>query len=944
MPGRVDSIREDCVTRAAGPGRYDAACELDQDVVKGWVRERVPELTEPTIAVITQHGLVVGRGQSSRDAAAPFPRAAFAIQLTNACFGAGELRLAVLADGVKCAETGCALALEGALDLLTAESCAGWLSAPAALHRRLEIEIFRNGARVARVPCGGRDAAGRPSGHRTGFMAHFPLAEAREAEPVTLSLRLPGSAVELFGGPFLIGTRAAAVLAGQRAARLLTALDLPEIERAILRRAVQDYITRARIGENPVIPLPLAAPEPEIRLNVIIPVYRGLAATRACIDAVLAHRIAPLDRVILINDASPEPGMAELLEIFLDQPNLFLLTNPDNLGFIKTINRGLAFAAGDVLLLDPGTIVHAGAFDELAAIARSAPDIGTVTALSNDAAILSYPAPHLRRPSLPDCGWAELAEAARAANAGIAVEVPAGHGCCLLITAAALRAAGPFDCDGGEEEFCSRAADLGYRHVAAAGVFVQHGQSRSFSGEREGLMAGNPPRLADSHPEYLPGLTAFERRDGLRAARWALDEWRLARAGTPFILVISNSLPGGAARALRDIEESVGYGAARKLSLTCREDGSVVLTCESPLLAAGFTAEETGPLFRLLDAASPGHVLIHQLLGFGPDFLRRLPGWLAGRHTVFYLHDFHAICPRVTLIDAAGDFCGVAPARTCETCLAIAGPHENARMDGIGAAGHREMFADLLRACTHVIAPSEDAGRHLRSALPDLAVTAIPHPQPGILPPGQTTHRLAREDPPIRHAEDPGEITLFGAIGPHKGADRLLEIARRARLTHPGLSFRVIGYTSRDRELLAEGNVTITGSYAPEMLPVLAAEARGRLALFLHQWPETWSYTLSEALSFGFIPLVPDLGAPAERLRAAGFGVIYPFPATAAAILQHITDTIANRIPGFAPNARPGLLQPGQAALDETRRILKLASARSNRDNTAGAARRRRRV
>ena len=132
------------------------------------------------------------------------------------------------------------------------------------------------------------------------------------------------------------------------------------------------------------------------------------------------------------------------------------------------------------------------------------------------------------------------------------------------------------------------------------------------------------------------------------------------------------------------------------------------------------------------------------------------------------------------------------------------------------------------------------------------------------------------------------DIVLLGAIGPHKGSGILLEIARRARISHPELRFHVIGYTNIDAELTSVGNISITGQYEPAQLPRLLAEANGRFALFLHGWPETFSYTLTEAVANGLIPLVPDIGAPAERVRAAGFGIVFPFPVDARQVLDTI--------------------------------------------------------
>ncbi len=146
---------------------------------------------------------------------------------------------------------------------------------------------------------------------------------------------------------------------------------------------------------------------------------------------------------------------------------------------------------------------------------------------------------------------------------------------------------------------------------------------------------------------------------------------------------------------------------------------------------------------------------------------------------------------------------------------------------------------------------------------------------------------------------------MLGAIGPHKGSHTLLDIARRARLTHPHLTFRIIGYTNIDKALKAIGNVTITGKYKPEELPELLAETTGRLGLFLPGWPETYSYTLSELVKHGFIPLVPDIGAPADRVREAKFGVVFPFPATPEAVLGVIDDIASGKVKPVAKGAAP---------------------------------------
>jgi GT2 family glycosyltransferase/glycosyltransferase involved in cell wall biosynthesis len=924
----------------AGPGQYDGDCVVDGGVLKGWVRERVPDLTAPSINVVTQQGVIVGLGQSGLDADCAWPRAAFEIELHNRCLGAGALRLRVLADSVPFAETSCDLRLLGKLDLLTQEACSGWLMAPDAMRRQLEIEVFRNDAALAVAPCNMRrqDLDDLHTGtDATGFATRFPERAGLETEAARISLRLRGTPIELFEGPYIVAGKPAAVLAAQRAASAVRRMaGIGALEKSVLETALKDFISANRAGIGFIASRQSnAAPQSqEIRLNIIIPVYGDVAATKTCIDSVLAHRIAPLDRVILIDDASPDSGMAELLDGYGIQPNLFTLRNPRNLGFIKTVNRGLAFAgSGNVLLLNSDTVVFAGAFDELAAIAGSAEDIGTVTALSNDATIFSYPG-HDLVGDLADADWSTLAEVALVKNAGMAIEVPTAHGFCMLIKNAVLQKIGHFDerygrgyCE--ENDFCARAADHGFRHVAAAGVLVQHRPSLSFKAEKEPLLAANLARLATCYPEYFPALRAFERQDRLRPARWALDAWRLEQArrrGTQFVLVISNYLGGGSAKAIADIEQAVGYGAAIKLSLKCREDGSIGLSAETPMFRARFAVSEIDALFKLLDAAAPSHVLVHQLLGFAEAFVRRLQDWGMEQNQFYYVHDFYSLCPRVTFIDSVGDFCNVAKTSVCERCIAIGGAHEDSRL-GLAPAPHRALFARMLAKFSAVIAPSASAAGLLLRGFPDLRISVIPHPETFVLPAAQVARRLEQASPAVRQAEDAEEIVLFGALGHHKGARKLLDLAKRARMTHPGLSFRVIGYTSLDAELLAVGNVRITGGYTTEMLPVLVAEARGALALFLHEWPETYSYTLSEALSHGFVPLVPDIGAPAGRVRAMQFGVVYPFPADAPEILRLIEDVLAGRVRRFKEGARPEDFHPGPASVTQTRKILNLPVA-----------------
>ncbi|MDE1905650.1 MAG: glycosyltransferase [Rhodospirillales bacterium] len=913
-----------------GPGLYDGVCAVEADMVTGWVSERTKTLEPPLITAITSAGVEVARGLATfeeRPADPLFAPARFSLKLRSDCFGAGEVLLDVFANGKLIGRTSCNLSLRANLELISPERVVGWVHAPDTPARGFELAVYRNGKLAGMAFCDRERTdvkAHFPDSVTPGFDIALPPANNPDDEPVAISLRFKDGTRDLFDGPYLLAKRPAAVAAIYKAAQLANA-ELPGLsagERAVLTEALRDYLAKMRGSESVTLskqPSDMAEPAAFPRMAIIVPVYRGVEVTKACIESVLAHRNAETDQLILINDCSPEAGMAGMLAAYRAAPNVILLENAQNLGFVGTVNRGMGLSQGiDTVLLNSDTVLHAGGLDELASVAYAHPEIGTVTAMSSNATIFSYPSAELREASLPDISWPELAALALSANAGTCEDVPTGHGFCMFIKRQVIQRIGFMDEAfgrgyGEENDFCARASALGYRNVAAGGVLVEHKESISFGNERESLLAQNQPKLNALYPEYTPLIMAFERQDGLRRLRWALDRARLARAreaGTRFALVISNALEGGTPKAIRDIEREVGYGGATRLSLSLTEGGLIELSCEAPLLCARFKAAEVAELFAVLDDAAPALVLAHQLLGFSAAVLSALGNWLEGRHSLYWAHDFYSFCPRVTMIDAIGRFCGGADAETCLRCVEMGGAHETSVLNDLTPAGHRALFAALLARFTYVVAPSANAAGYLVRMYPGLNITVAPHPE--------SAHDAAEA---ARQGSN-NEIVMLGAIGPHKGSNKLLEIAQRARLTHPHLHFRVIGYTNMDRALKAVGNVTITGKYTPEELPTLLAETKGRLALFLPAWPETYSYTLSELVKHGFIPLAPDIGAPADRIRRTGFGVVFPFPADAEAVLKLIDEIAAGRVQPVAEGALPAAFFPQEADMAHLTRIM----------------------
>jgi GT2 family glycosyltransferase/glycosyltransferase involved in cell wall biosynthesis len=601
-------------------------------------------------------------------------------------------------------------------------------------------------------------------------------------------------------------------------------------------------------------------------VSVVIPVYRGVQVTLDCIASVMSS-IGPADRIVVVNDASPEPALARALAGLAASGAITLVAScgedpSRNLGFPAAVNAGLrACAGGDVVLLNSDTVVYAGWLARLRAAAHALPDIGTATPLSNDATIFSYPDPASPGPPLSAAQGAALAAQAAAANDGILVEVPTGHGFCLYIRAACLRQTGLLREDvfgqgyGEENDFCQRARALGWRHVAVPGVYVTHRGGESFGPARDHLLRRNAALLDELHPDYHERVAAFLTADGLAASRRRIDaaRWRDANPGAaPCVLLITHGGLGGTQRVVRQREAAAR--AQGELPVTITADGSrAVIAAPDNYPNLRFALpQEADLLADLLGGSRLVRAEIHHLLGHDGSILD-----LLHRFSLPYdvwIHDWSWICPRLSFITPEARYCGEPPVRDCLACAARGQPPAM----GLSAADLRARSARLLAGAGSIITATQDGAARIARHFPGLAATIMPWETGAGRPVAAPWHT-------------PGDVTVavVGAIGVEKGYDVLLACARDAASRHLALRFAVIGYTIDDTPLLATRRVSVTGPFTATQATALIREAGARLAFLPSIWPETWCYALSDIWSAGLPVAVFDIGAPAERVRGA---------------------------------------------------------------------------
>ena len=604
-------------------------------------------------------------------------------------------------------------------------------------------------------------------------------------------------------------------------------------------------------------------------VDVLVPVYGGRAQTLACLHSVLTARSETPFELIVINDASPDRELAAELERLAGLGLFSLLTNPENRGFVWTVNRGMRLHRGrDVLLLNADTEVYDGCLDRLRAAAYRRRRTGTVTPLSNNATICSYPRFLHDNPYPLELPYSELDALAARANRGREVVAPTGVGFCMYIKRACIAEVGFFNEKafgkgyGEENDFCQRALRRAWRNIIAADVFVRHWGSASFQGEKAKRVKAAMRVMDRRHPGYRSAVAAFIQRDPLAKLRARLDWARLLRLRRERnVLIVCHNRGGGTERHVQeDMERMTAEGLGVFVLRPAREDQEHVFIGSPRLRSApnlsSLPLRGTERLDQQLSALGISEIHTHSLVDFTPDsptHIRRLVEDLRARWEV-NLHDYKVICPRVNLADEHGRYCGEPDEAACNHCLAVRGSDFHVR----DIRAWRDLHHAALGSADAVLVPDEDVRLRLQRYYPDVAISVSPHEE--IRPARLSTYGAGKNEGGV------SRIVVIGAIGKLKGYDVLLACARDAKARDLPLEFVLMGYSMNDR-LLAEAGIRITGKYQEHEAVGSLVALEPDLIWLPSLWPETYSYTLSIALHAGRPIAAFDIGAIASRLR-----------------------------------------------------------------------------
>lgn len=618
------------------------------------------------------------------------------------------------------------------------------------------------------------------------------------------------------------------------------------------------------------------APQPVVRadITIVLPVYNAYDLLQECLDRVARHTDLPY-RLILIEDCSTDARIRPFLrEWATGRPEVELVENNNNLGFIGSVNRGLALAIqadGPVVLLNSDALVPPGWASRLITPLQQNPEYASVTPMSNDAEILSVPVLCQRTTLAPGQGDAIDAVARRLSPNAVLPELPTGVGFCMAMSRDWLARIGNLDTVfgrgyGEEVDWCQRALRRGGIHVALPGLFVEHRGGESFGQEeKRASIARAGQIIARRHPDFDASVQRFIASDPLRTARLALG---LAWASSvdpkaPVPVYLAHSMGGGADLYLENrINADLKQG---RPSVVLRVGGERRWRIELVTPQGRSHGEcDDAELVRNLMACLPRRQLIYSC-GVGdpdpvgiPDLMLTLLGKECSAQLL--LHDFFPLSPAYTLLDSDGIYRG-------PVCAPNADPaHLVRRPDGrVVQLDEWQRAWKAFAAQAEIVAFSADSARQVAAVWPDLKdrITIRPHglrqPVPALLQvPGR-----------------PVVIGVLGNIGLQKGAGVLRDLARILAKREGGPGLVLIG--NIDPAFSLPKSIPVHGDYSLADLPVLTERYGITHWLIPSIWPETYCYTLHEALETRLPVLAFDIGAQGDAVCAAANGIPVPF-------------------------------------------------------------------
>jgi GT2 family glycosyltransferase len=249
--------------------------------------------------------------------------------------------------------------------------------------------------------------------------------------------------------------------------------------------------------------------------DIIIPVYNNFALTQACIESVIRHT-SNHHTIIIVDDYSNDVKIYKFEDSCREKyPNIIIIRQPTNKGFLQAANIGMQFSKKDIILLNNDTIVTQMWSDKLNIAAYSKQNIASASAMSNNSTITSMPN-YFCANKIPDFFTLdEMADFVEKHSLKLYPTLPTAMGFCMYIKRSALDDVGYYDeiygkgyCE--ENDWSLRARMKGWIHVMDDTTYIYHKGCGSFGDKKRAMiLEHNFKILLSRYPEYSNEINMY---------------------------------------------------------------------------------------------------------------------------------------------------------------------------------------------------------------------------------------------------------------------------------------------------------------------------------------------------------------------------------------------------------------------------------------------------
>lgn len=647
-------------------------------------------------------------------------------------------------------------------------------------------------------------------------------------------------------------------------------------------------------------------------IDIIVPIYNAYEFTEECIKSIIRNTDLLKNTLVLINDKSPDEKILPMLLKYKEQnkgKNIVVLDNEQNMGFVKTVNKGMKYSENDVILLNSDTEVTKNWIEKLQSCAYSNEYIATATPLTNNGTICSVPDFGVDNELPKNMTLDEYAEMVENISKNRYPELTTGNGYCMYVKRNVINEIGLFDDKtfgkgyGEENDFCYRVLDHGYTNVLCDNTFIYHKGTQSFKKEnmtasRAALIDEHMQLLRKKHPIYVQKTDNFIANNPIRDIQENVNLNILLHNKKRILYLVNEweenmEMTGGTSLHIKDIIESNlknniasfviapdKYDLARfKLYLYVDNYARKIANYKTQINQYGqiiYTDNSYKEMLEnIFDSFKIDILHVHHFLFQTFDAIevakqRKI-------YSIITLHDLYMICPSINMV-YIDKYCEYDEKKDCAKCL-----HSRYGVNSNILNNWQKTCKNVLEKFDKIIVPSDNTRKLFGKVYKDLQIEVVEH--------GVTVIDVKNES--SNNKKNTFNVAFVGAMAIHKGSNILKELVRTN--VNSNIKIHLFGKSENKELTKNKPNYINHGPYKRGELPQLLVDNKIDLVCIFATWPETYSYTLTESYMAHVPILTFDIGAVGDRVKKDKLGWIIEFNTKTQKILEKIEEISNNK-------------------------------------------------